>query len=261
MKAIIIGAGRGSRLKAMTDEQPKCYATVGGRRILDWTLEAFDGAGLREKVFIGGYQIDQIRRDYPSLTFAHNADWQNNNILLSLMHAEHHMTDGFVCAYSDILFRDTVVTEALRDPGDIVLCVDTHWRDRYADRTQHPEHDAEKVSVKDNREVADVHRDIPSAHAHGEYIGVAKCTPRGAALLREHYHRVRKEFAGKPWREAKVFEKAYLILLFQEMIERGVTVRYVETHGDYMEIDTEEDYALANRDWPKRLEGRDARDK
>ena len=45
MRAIIIGAGRGSRLKSMTDNQPKCYATVGGRRILDWTLEAFDRLG------------------------------------------------------------------------------------------------------------------------------------------------------------------------------------------------------------------------
>src|SRR5438874_11658992 len=99
VRAIIIGAGRGSRLKAMTDNQPKCYATVGGRRILDWTLDAFDAAGLREgKVFIGGYQIEQIRRDYPTLTFAHNANWENNNILLSLFHAEGHIAGGFVCA-------------------------------------------------------------------------------------------------------------------------------------------------------------------
>src|SRR6186997_2752772 len=110
----------------MTDNQPKCYATVGGRRILDWTLEAFDDAGLRDKqVFIGGYQIDQIRGHYPDLTFVHNADWQNNNILLSLMHAENQMDEGFVCAYSDILFRDTVVKDALNHSGDVVLCVDT----------------------------------------------------------------------------------------------------------------------------------------
>src|SRR5438874_4701397 len=88
VRAIIIGAGRGSRLKAMTDHQPKCYATVGGRRILDWTLEAFAGAGLAEPVFIGGYQYDLIRRDYPRMTFCHNANWANNNILLSLFHAE-----------------------------------------------------------------------------------------------------------------------------------------------------------------------------
>jgi choline kinase len=249
VRAIIIGAGRGARLKAMTDTQPKCYATVRGRRILDWTLDAFDGAGLREeKVFVGGYQIDQIRRDYPNLTFAHNADWQNNNILLSLFHAEEFMDSGFVCAYSDILFRESVVRDALDHPGDIVLCVDTHWRDRYADRSQHPEHDAEKVTVESDR-VVRIHRDMPSDQAHGEYIGVARFSPRGAQLLKEHYHRIHREYSGRPWREAKLFEKSYLILLFQEMIERGITINFVATHGDYMEIDTEEDYALANRDW------------
>src|SRR6185503_14739851 len=92
-----------------------------------------------------------------------------------------------------------------------------------------------------------------SADADGEYIGVAKFSPRGAALLKEHFHRVQDQFAGKPWREAKVFEKAYLILLIQEMIERGMPVHFVATHGDYMEIDTEEDSALANRDWPRRI--------
>ena len=75
----------------------------------------------------------------------------------------------------------------------------------------------------------------------------------GAMLLREHFHRVRAAHTGKPWREAKVFEKAYLILLIQEMIEKGVSIHLVPTHGDYMEIDTEEDYALANRDWPLRF--------
>jgi choline kinase len=137
-------------------------------------------------------------------------------------------------------------------PGDIVLCVDTRWRDRYADRSQHPEHDAEKVVVEGDR-VLRVHREIPSDEAGGEYIGVAKFSPRGAELLRQHFHRAAQQFAGKPWREAKVFEKAYLILLIQDMIERGVPVHFVATEGDYMEIDTEEDYALANRDWARRF--------
>ena len=253
MRTIIIGAGRGSRLNSMTDKEPKCYATVGGRRILDWTLEAFEEAGLSDPVFIGGYQIEQIRADYPHLTFCHNTGWENNNILLSLFHAEPYMDGGFVCSYADILFRDTIVRDALNHPGDIVLCVDTRWRERYADRSQHPEHDAEKVRVEGDR-VVHVHREIPSENAHGEYIGVTRFSPAGARLLKENFHRVRRGCAGKPWREAKVFEKAYLILLFQEMIERGVAIHMVPTHGDYMEIDTEEDYALANRDWPRRFE-------
>src|SRR3954454_21414393 len=216
LRAIIIGAGRGARLKAMTDHQPKCYAKIGDRRLLDWTLTAFDRAGVTDKVFIGGYQIDQIRRDYPQLTFAHNADWANNNILLSLFHAEQYMDEGFVCAYSDILFRGSVVREALAHPADIVLCVDTRWRDRYQDRSQHPETDAEKL-VADGDRVVSIHRDMPGDQATGEYIGVAKFSAVGAELFRHHYLRVQKQFAGKPWREAKIFEKAYLILLIQEM--------------------------------------------
>lgn len=253
MLAIIIGAGRGSRLKALTDNQPKCYAPVGGQRILEWILEAFNTAGLCQSegpVFIGGYRIGMIRADFPELIYCHNEDWPNNNILASLFCAESHMAGGFVCSYSDILFRPSVVQRAMNHPGDIVLCVDTHWRNRYGDRTHHPEDDAEKVIAEGDR-VQRVAREIPPHQADGEYIGVAKFTPRGARTLRDHYRRVRAQYQGKPWRQSKVFEKAYLIHLYQEMIDAGVAVHMVTTAGDYMEIDTEQDYALANRDWPQ----------
>jgi len=253
MQPIIIGAGRGQRLGPHTEEQPKCYVRVGDRSILDWMLGAFVAARLKTPVFIGGYQIDRIRADHPHLTFCHNRDWQRNNILASLMHAEPYMHDGFVCSYSDILFRDTVVREAVEHGGDIVLCVDTQWRDRYIHRSEHPEADAEKV-ILDGDRVVRIDRGIPSDEADGEYIGVASMSAAGARLFIDHYHRVADCFAARPWRGAVVFEKAYLILLFQEMIEQGVDIRMAPTHGEYMEIDTEEDLRLANEVWIKRFE-------
>ena len=144
MRPIIIGAGRGSRLNALTDGQPKCYIRVGGRRILDWILETLAAAGLETPVFVGGYRIEQIQADYPHLIYCHNADWQHNNILASLFCAEEYMADGFVCSYADILYRPAVVRRALEHEGDIALCVDTDWRTRYVDRSQHPEDDAER---------------------------------------------------------------------------------------------------------------------
>lgn len=248
---IIIGAGRGSRLKSLTRDQPKCYARIAGRSILDWALEAFEKAGLPTPIFIGGYQIDRIRQDYPGLTFAHNDHWPKNNILASLFYAEPHMEGGFVSAYSDILFRESLVDRAATHPGDIVLCVDTHWRDRYRHRTEHPEDDAEKVTL-DGERITRVSRAIPAEEAAGEFIGVAKFSATGAARFQDYYHRARQAHRGRPWREAAVFEKAYLIMLFQEMIEQGEEVHFVTTEGEYMEIDTEEDYALANAQWTQR---------
>lgn len=248
MKAIIIGAGRGRRLMPTTADTPKCFADIGGRRILDWTVEAFTKNGIDDICFIGGYQIDKVRQAYPQFTFRHNRDWEHNNILASLMHAEDQMGGPFICCYSDILFTPEVVRLLLASSADQSVVVDTAWRDRYTHRTEHPEDDAEKVSI-DNGRVTRIHRGIPPEHATGEYTGIAKFSTAGAALLKEHYHTARGKYAGKPFREAAVFEKAYKILLFQEMIEAGVPFTPVLTHGGYMEIDTQQDFDLARRFW------------
>jgi len=231
-----------------TADTPKCFAEVNGRRLLDWAISAFAGVGFKDICFIGGYQIDKVKRDYPQFSFRHNADWEQNNILLSLMHAEDLMDDGFICCYSDILFTSDVVRRVLSTPAEIVLSVDTCWLDRYQHRTQHPPDDAEKVTVSKGF-VTCVHRGIPTQLAHGEYTGIALFSPVGATKLREHFHRARAKFSGKPFREAAVFEKAYLIHLFQEMIEAGVKMAHANTPGNYMEVDTQEDFELARQHW------------
>lgn len=216
--------------------------------MLDWALRAFNGAGVTDIFFIGGYQIDKVKRDYPHFSFRHNDNWENNNILLSLMYAEDAMSDGFICCYSDILFTSDVVKRALNNPADIALSADTRWLDRYQHRTMHPPDDAEKVTVA-NGLVTRVHRGIEPKDAHGEYTGIAKFTSKGAAQLREHFHAARKKFSGKPFREAAVFEKSYFILLLQEMIEAGVPMAHADTPGNYMEVDTQQDFELAQKHW------------
>jgi choline kinase len=248
MKAIIIGAGRGRRLMPTTADTPKCYAEVSDRRLLDWCFGAFAEVGIKDICFIGGYQIDKVRRDYPAFTFRHNSSWEHNNILASLMHAEDLMGDGFVCCYSDILFTSDLIRRTLVHPDDIVLSVDTEWLERYRHRTQHPPNDAEKVTAR-NGHVTRIDRGISPREAYGEYTGIAKFTAAGAAQLREHYHQARTKHAGRPFREAPSIEKAYLIHLFQEMIEAGVRMAHADTPGNYMEVDTQEDFDLARKYW------------
>ena len=72
MRVIIIGAGRGGRLMPTTADTPKCFAEVEGRRILDWSLEAFRSNGVNAICFIGGYCIEKVHHDYPEFDFRHN---------------------------------------------------------------------------------------------------------------------------------------------------------------------------------------------
>jgi choline kinase len=245
---IVIGAGRGRRLMPTTDDAPKCFAEVAGRRLLDWALEACAASGLQQVCFIGGYQIDKVRRDYPRFEFRHNTQWEHNNILASLFCAEDLMDEPFICCYSDVLFTADVISRLVASTEDMVLGVDTAWLARYEHRSEHPPDDAEKVTVADGC-VTRVAREIPQQDAYGEYIGVAKFSADGAGRLRDYYCRCHAQFAGRAWREAQLFEKAYKILLFQEMIEAGERFAHVDTPGGYIEVDTQQDFEYAQQHW------------
>jgi choline kinase len=248
MRAIIIGAGRGRRLMPTTENAPKCFAEIGGIRIIDWIVRALHGGGVSDICFIGGYRMEAVQAAYPDFTFRHNPHWPDNNILVSLMCAEDLMDRPFIASYSDILYTADIVAGLARAPGNIVLGIDTDWREHYRPRSQHPPHDAEKAITRDGR-VLRVHRAIPYEDASGEFIGVAKLSAEGARAFREHYHRRRAAYWDKPWREAPLFQKAYLIHQIQDMIEAGHAVHHVDTHGRYREIDTQEDMDLAQRLW------------
>lgn len=250
MKAVIIGAGRGSRLRHLTEEIPKTLVPVLGRPMLDGILEAleFGGFSRRDVVFICGYRAEVIRERYPDLTYVENREWESNNILLSLMCAREHLGGGFVSTYADIVYRREIVRDLLASPHDIALGCDTDWRRRYTGRFQHPESDAEKLRADGDR-VVELSRRVVPGEAQGEFIGVMKASAAGAARLVQAFDRAEKEYKGRMFREGRTFEKAYLIDLLQHMLEKGVEMHRVDTHGGYMEIDTLEDASLAEAWW------------
>ena len=247
MRPVLIGAGRGSRLEHQTDEIPKTLVHCMGRPMLEWILDSLKEGGFSRKdvIYICGYKADVLKARYPELTYVENTDWENNNILASLMYAREHLGAGFVSSYTDILYRGSVVKDLVASAGDMVLACDTDWRRRYVRRTNHPESDAEKMRAEGKR-VVDISRVIPSEQASGEFIGVAKFSPKGAQELIEAYDDAQAHCATLGDRP---FQKAYLIHLFQRMIEKGGAFESVDTHGGYMELDTLQDLEYAKSWW------------
>jgi choline kinase len=250
MRPIVIGAGRGSRLGPETDEVPKALVPVMGRPMLDWILDALGAAGFdrNDVLFIGGYKIDVVRARYPELSYVENRDWERNNILGSLLCARGALSAGFVSTYADIVYRGSTVQKLVASPHDKVLACDTDWRRRYVDRSLHPETDAEKMRAEGDR-VVELSRRIASEQASGEFIGVTKFSAEGAREMVGAFDEARARRTEGPWREGRTFDRAYLIDLFQVMVEGGSPFHRVDTHGGYMEIDTREDMACAEKWW------------
>jgi len=250
---VIIAAGRGSRLRSETEDLPKTLVEVMGRPMLEWVLEAFESAGLSRKdvVFICGYRADVIKARYPEFTYVTNHDWQNNNILLSLLMARDYLRGGFVSTYGDIVYEGGVVQKLVASSADITLGCETAWRRRYVGRTQHPEPDAEKLRA-DGKRVVELSRNLPSEHADGEFIGVMKLSPQGAAGFLQAFDRAERSHGSGQFREGRSFQKAYLIDLLAEMLEQGAVMEREDTAGGYMEIDTLQDLAMSEKWWNER---------
>jgi choline kinase len=251
MKAIIVAAGRGKRLGIETDGIPKCMVKVGGRPILHWQLDALAAAGVDDVVIVRGYLGDRIAAPAsgPPLRFVDNPEWASNNILTSLLYAEAEMAGGFLFSYSDIVFSHEHARRVAAATAPVALIVDRRWRDAYGGRTLHPVSEAELAHVVGTGAAATVtrvgKRQVAEAEATGEFSGLARFGPEGAAALRAVWHEALARGMDTPFGAAATLRQSYLSDGLNAVVARGVTMGAVLVDGGWREIDTEQDLARA----------------
>jgi MurNAc alpha-1-phosphate uridylyltransferase len=60
MKAMILAAGRGERLRPLTERLPKPLVEAGGKALIDWHLQRLAAAGYRDAVINVSHLADQV---------------------------------------------------------------------------------------------------------------------------------------------------------------------------------------------------------
>ena len=90
-RAIILAAGRGSRMKEMTAEKPKCLTMLYGRPLLEHQLSALRSAGITDIAVVTGYMREALT-SYDLVEF-HNSRWAETNMVASLCCAREWLMD------------------------------------------------------------------------------------------------------------------------------------------------------------------------
>ena len=60
LRAVILAAGRGSRLHPYTENRPKCLMELGGMTLMERQLRALRGAGITDIVVVTGYRAEML---------------------------------------------------------------------------------------------------------------------------------------------------------------------------------------------------------
>lgn len=117
MRAIILAAGAGTRLRPMTDGVPKCLVSLGRRRLLDYQLAALRAVGVADIVLVVGYEAAQVRAYCgASVRYVDNPDYLTTNSIYSLFLARHELDCATFLFNCDILF-DPAILQRLRGGG------------------------------------------------------------------------------------------------------------------------------------------------
>ena len=235
-KAVFLVAGRGSRLKGHTDEQPKCLLPIGGRPILEWSLEHMRRAGIDDITLVGGYRSERLSGYDTDLRI--NTHWAQTNMVRTLLCATDILAhSSTIVSYGDILYTPDILQALSEAPGDITITYDTKWLDLWAARFADPLEDAEQFETRDGLLQRIGGRAVHVEEIGGQYMGLLKFEPEG-------WRKVRDVLSGLS--EASI-DQLDMTSLLSKLLHQNISVHTVPVSGGWIEVDTPEDRDLAER--------------
>jgi choline kinase len=234
LKAIILAAGRGSRMKTLTEERPKCLVELRGKSLLDWQLLALRQAGIDEIAIVTGYKAEALSHRAPVVF--HNPRWAETNMVSSLACAAAWLRSApCVVSYSDIFYDSGAVSALISATALLAVTYDVNWRALWEKRFGDPLVDAESFRLTPDGCLAEIGGKPKTVdEIEGQYMGLLRFTPQGWGEV----ERIRAGLSGRE-RDAM-----HMTGTLQRVIDAGkIPVRALPYRGAWGEIDSGEDLA------------------
>lgn len=247
MKAIILAAGQGTRLKKYTQDLPKGMLEFMGKTIIQRQIELYRKCGIQDIIVVRGFAGDKIT--YKGIRYYTNEDYADTNMVESLLAAKAEFTDDIILSYSDILFSEEMLRSMMAVPGDCLCAVDKDWREYWQARYGKVDFDTESLTIDPEGNIISLGLEAPPLEEiHARYIGLLKFSRRGLEVIQNIMTKAYTLDADAPWQQSgKPVKKAYMTDLLQAIIQSGEKVRAVSFHHGWVEFDTNEDYETACR--------------
>lgn len=245
MKAVILAAGQGTRLKKYTENLPKGMLSFMGKTMIERQIELYHACGIEDIIIVKGFAADKIT--YEGVRYYVNEDYENTNMVESLMAAKEEFDDDMIISYSDILFEKEMLEGMMKSQGDFCVAVDDNWRAYWKKRYGRVDFDTESLTLDERGNITELGLEHPKDEKiDARYVGLLKFSKSGlrhiVALLEAAY----REYLDKPWQQSgKTVKKAYMTDLLNAVIESGRPVKAEIFHNGWIEFDTNEDYENA----------------
>ena len=188
MNAIILAAGKGERLRPLTENKPKCLVSLFGKTLLEWQVETFHNQGIHDITIVTGYKSDLIKN--PELKKIENKNYDSTNMVETLFCAQSELKESTIVSYGDILFDKEILKKLVNDTNDFSVVVDENWYDLWKLRFKNPLDDAESLKFDDNLFLQSIGQPVKKIEEiQSQYIGLMKFQNEGISKLKSSYQK------------------------------------------------------------------------
>lgn len=127
MKLLILAAGEGKRLKPLTDDMPKCMVKYNDKPIIDYILDAT--TSIENKNIVCGFKCSVLKEHLikKNIKFFNNDDYENTNMVYSMLKAKEIFNDDLIVSYSDIVYPQEFIETLLEDVSEVAVVADKNW--------------------------------------------------------------------------------------------------------------------------------------
>lgn len=230
VRAIILAAGRGSRMGAATGRKPKCLTEFLGYSLLAWQKAALIAGGIEEIAIVDGYCSDQISHLGPRF---HNSEWESSNMVSSMFCAKEYLEGSdTIVSYSDIVYQSDIVLELRKTEADLAIAYDPNWLQLWSKRFSDPLCDAESFKMSAEGLLIKIGQTPASLDdIEGQYMGLLKFSPVGWAHTQKYLMALSET------------ERSNLDMttLLQHLIEEGAAIACVQNSRSWCEVDSVDD--------------------
>jgi len=246
MNAIILSAGKGTRLRPETISIPKGMVKLFDKSLLEMQIDIFKKCGINDISIVTGYLADKIT--FPSINYFKNENFSSTAGNESIFCAREKLQDCTIITYGDLVFEKAVIDQVIDFSGDIGIAVDLDWEKNYVNRDQHPKSEAENILINGN-EILELRKNISECKENekiGECLGLMKFSRKASKVFLDKYSELEISHQGK-FHNAPSLEKALISDMIQELIDSEINVEPIYVSGKWCEIDTPQDLQIARK--------------
>ena len=220
MKAIILAAGQGKRLKKI-HQLPKSFIKIPkiGSTLIERNISILKKNGVKEFLIVTGYKSNFFKKLIKkNIKITKVDNYKKYNNYYSLLSVKKKIKGQTIILFSDIFVNEKILKRLCKSKKNICLVIDKNKK----------LNDTMRIILKKNR-ITDIGNHISPKIADGNFIGIAKFNSLGSKILRDNL------------KNNNSFYKDYYIKALNKPLKRNM-VSYIDVRKKFwIEIDNQKD--------------------